>query len=302
MGHRRRAAPPSRPRERARRPGDHQPARPGAHHGGLPAPARHPLQVDQTQRLTRPTRRPESAEPFGRRTNQATAGITDGHNPAGSRCRATGAPAFMCRGWQAFRVGGTSSRAGRTIPGPPPWRTPDVDTIGQLGPALAVAQGTELDGPAPAQRHPDRHGDAKPAPSRRPGWARGRLGGNHGTYCPWCCSTGCAWTAPACSPDCPTRSSCRLLHRPGIRGVRRRLQRLPATANPGPRLAGCPRPRHLWSRRGPAAYLLTPAKWADQRVEFCRLVGKRADSTMGLAQMAAELHTAGRGGADPGRR
>jgi len=37
----------------------------------------------------------------------------------------------------------------------------------------------------------------------------------------------------------------------------------------------------LGSRRysDPAAYLLTPSKWADHRVEFCRLVGKPADAT-----------------------
>lgn len=27
----------------------------------------------------------------------------------------------------------------------------------------------------------------------------------------------------------------------------------------------------------PAAYLLTPAKWADHRAEFCQLVGKPVD-------------------------
>lgn len=42
----------------------------------------------------------------------------------------------------------------------------------------------------------------------------------------------------------------------------------------------------------PAAYLLTPAKWADQRVEFCRLVGKPADAAAGLAEVEQELHTA----------
>ena len=42
----------------------------------------------------------------------------------------------------------------------------------------------------------------------------------------------------------------------------------------------------------PAAYLLTPAKWADQRVEFCGLVGKPADADTGLAQVEDELHTA----------
>jgi hypothetical protein len=42
----------------------------------------------------------------------------------------------------------------------------------------------------------------------------------------------------------------------------------------------------------PAAYLLTPAKWADQRAEFCRLVGKPADAARGLAEVEDELHTA----------
>jgi hypothetical protein len=42
----------------------------------------------------------------------------------------------------------------------------------------------------------------------------------------------------------------------------------------------------------PAAYLLTPAQWAGQRDEFCRLVGKPADATTGLAEVADELHTA----------
>ena len=42
----------------------------------------------------------------------------------------------------------------------------------------------------------------------------------------------------------------------------------------------------------PAAYLLTPSKWADHRVEFCRLVGKPAGATTGLAQVEDELHTA----------
>ncbi|MEV6228044.1 Tn3 family transposase [Saccharopolyspora shandongensis] len=42
----------------------------------------------------------------------------------------------------------------------------------------------------------------------------------------------------------------------------------------------------------PAAYLLTPGKWADQRVEFCRLVGKPADAAKGLAEVEDELHTA----------
>jgi TnpA family transposase len=42
----------------------------------------------------------------------------------------------------------------------------------------------------------------------------------------------------------------------------------------------------------PAAYLLTPGKWADHRVEFCRLVGKPADAATGLAEAEKELHTA----------
>ncbi|MEZ7129055.1 hypothetical protein ACBR40_27305 [Nonomuraea sp. AD125B] len=42
----------------------------------------------------------------------------------------------------------------------------------------------------------------------------------------------------------------------------------------------------------PAAYLLTPAGWADHRAEFCRLVGKPADAASGLAQVADELHAA----------
>lgn len=42
----------------------------------------------------------------------------------------------------------------------------------------------------------------------------------------------------------------------------------------------------------PAAYLLTREKWADQRAEFCRLVGKPADATTALAQLQDELHTA----------
>ncbi len=42
----------------------------------------------------------------------------------------------------------------------------------------------------------------------------------------------------------------------------------------------------------PAAYLLTEDKWADQRVEFCRLVGKPADAATGLAEATDELHTA----------
>ncbi|WP_264159296.1 transposase [Actinomadura rudentiformis] len=42
----------------------------------------------------------------------------------------------------------------------------------------------------------------------------------------------------------------------------------------------------------PAAYLLTSAKWAGQRVEFCRLVGKPYDAAAGLARVEKELHTA----------
>jgi TnpA family transposase len=42
----------------------------------------------------------------------------------------------------------------------------------------------------------------------------------------------------------------------------------------------------------PAAYLLTPSKWADQRVEFCRLVGKATDADTALAQLNDELRTA----------
>ncbi|WP_212735083.1 Tn3 family transposase [Herbidospora galbida] len=42
----------------------------------------------------------------------------------------------------------------------------------------------------------------------------------------------------------------------------------------------------------PAAYLLTPAKWADHRVEFCRLVGKPADADTAVTQAEDELHTA----------
>jgi hypothetical protein len=42
----------------------------------------------------------------------------------------------------------------------------------------------------------------------------------------------------------------------------------------------------------PAAYLLTPSKWADQRVEFCQLVGKPADAVDALAEVEDELHTA----------
>ncbi|GAA3072580.1 hypothetical protein [Streptosporangium carneum] len=42
----------------------------------------------------------------------------------------------------------------------------------------------------------------------------------------------------------------------------------------------------------PAAYLLTPARWANHRAGVCRLVGKPADAALGLAQVADELHTA----------
>jgi len=42
----------------------------------------------------------------------------------------------------------------------------------------------------------------------------------------------------------------------------------------------------------PATYLLTPSKWADHRVEFCRLVGKPVDADTALAQVTDELHTA----------
>ena len=42
----------------------------------------------------------------------------------------------------------------------------------------------------------------------------------------------------------------------------------------------------------PAAHLLTPEKWADHRVEFCRLVDKPADAARGLAEVEDELHTA----------
>ena len=47
----------------------------------------------------------------------------------------------------------------------------------------------------------------------------------------------------------------------------------------------------------PAAYLLTPGKWAGHRVEFCRLAGKPADAATGLAEAGKELHHgAGRAG------
>ncbi|MFJ2032321.1 Tn3 family transposase [Streptosporangium sp. NPDC087985] len=39
----------------------------------------------------------------------------------------------------------------------------------------------------------------------------------------------------------------------------------------------------------PAAYLLTPDKWVDQRAEFCQLVGKPADPDRALAAAADEL-------------
>jgi len=39
----------------------------------------------------------------------------------------------------------------------------------------------------------------------------------------------------------------------------------------------------------PAAYLLTPDKWADQRAEFCQLVGKPADPARALAAATDEL-------------
>ncbi len=42
----------------------------------------------------------------------------------------------------------------------------------------------------------------------------------------------------------------------------------------------------------PAAYLLTEDKWAAQREEFCRLVGKPADAAQGLADAEGELHAA----------
>jgi hypothetical protein len=42
----------------------------------------------------------------------------------------------------------------------------------------------------------------------------------------------------------------------------------------------------------PTAYLLTPQKWAEQRVEFCQLVGRPADARVTMAQAADELHEA----------
>jgi hypothetical protein len=42
----------------------------------------------------------------------------------------------------------------------------------------------------------------------------------------------------------------------------------------------------------PAAYLLTPARWAGQRAEFCRLTGKPAAADAALAAVAGELHQA----------
>ncbi len=41
----------------------------------------------------------------------------------------------------------------------------------------------------------------------------------------------------------------------------------------------------------PAAYLLTPDKWVDQRAEFCQLVGKPADPDRALAAAADERRT-----------
>jgi Tn3 transposase DDE domain len=42
----------------------------------------------------------------------------------------------------------------------------------------------------------------------------------------------------------------------------------------------------------PAAYLLTSARWAGQRAEFCRLAGKPAAADAALAAVAGELHQA----------
>ena len=47
----------------------------------------------------------------------------------------------------------------------------------------------------------------------------------------------------------------------------------------------------------PAAYLLTPEKWAAHREEFCQLVGKPADPARALA---AGQRRAGRGTRRPG--
>nr|WP_280491808.1 hypothetical protein [Nocardia asiatica] len=48
------------------------------------------------------------------------------------------------------------------------------------------------------------------------------------------------------------------------------------------------------SRRyaNPAAYLLTGEQWEPQRDEFCRLVGRSADSGVALASVVEELHAA----------
>jgi hypothetical protein len=42
----------------------------------------------------------------------------------------------------------------------------------------------------------------------------------------------------------------------------------------------------------PAAYLLTPARWAGQRAEFCRPATKPATADAALAAVAGELHQA----------
>jgi len=42
----------------------------------------------------------------------------------------------------------------------------------------------------------------------------------------------------------------------------------------------------------PASYLMTPAQWETQRLEFCHLVGKPADPAEALAVAEAELHVA----------
>jgi hypothetical protein len=42
----------------------------------------------------------------------------------------------------------------------------------------------------------------------------------------------------------------------------------------------------------PATYLLTSEQWEPQRTEFCRLVGRSADSGVALATVVEELHTA----------
>ncbi|MFG1709845.1 Tn3 family transposase [Nonomuraea sp. M3C6] len=48
------------------------------------------------------------------------------------------------------------------------------------------------------------------------------------------------------------------------------------------------------SRRyaNPASFLLTPERWAPQKVEFCHLVGKPSEAADALAQADDELHTA----------